>query len=262
MFNYKPIYNNIKGSLLALLIPLLLLPNFVRSETINMAAIDWCPQLCSDNKKPGYIKDIVYTIFAESPYQLKIDIFPWSRAIKYVRSGKYQVLLSPAKAEAPDLIYPKNEVGLQRMCFFTWSDSTWQYQGNSSLKNLEIGMAVDTSIGKLNTYFINNKNQFQLMPYNDSYLNNSLKKLKARRIDTFIFTLNSTLYHLNTNDLQNVYSPAGCVSSEKIYMAFTPNLRQKEMVTSAINYFDEKMKQLKGSQQLKQIMSKYGLEPW
>ncbi|WP_289847705.1 hypothetical protein [Pseudoalteromonas sp. C2R02] len=38
------------------------------------------------------------------------------------------------------------------MCFFSSVDSDWQYQGASSLSDMQIGIGNDTSIEELNDY--------------------------------------------------------------------------------------------------------------
>ena len=88
-------------------------------KVIKFAAIDWCPQLCSQQQDQGYIIELIKKIYSASEYQLEIDFFPWSRAIKVVRNGQYHALLSPAKYEAPDLRYPLNPAGYQQMCFLS-----------------------------------------------------------------------------------------------------------------------------------------------
>jgi len=233
-----------------------------QSETLKVASIDWCPQLCEGSDKPGYINDIVTAIFSSSPYSLQTRVYPWSRAIKYVSRGSNQALLSPAKAEAPDLLYPKHEVGIQRMCFFTSKSSQWRYTDAESLKGMKIGIANDTSIEELNEFIGKNKKQFQYLPYNDSYLATSFRKLDAKRIDSFLFTFNSTVYYLNNHNLDYKYRSAGCVSLAKVYMAFTPVSAQREKVQLMMNFFDDGMARLKSNGQLQIIMDKYGLEDW
>ncbi|WP_394251931.1 hypothetical protein [Vibrio profundi] len=129
-----------------------LLAATANAEVIKINAIDWCPQLCADNDKPGYVMDTVKLVFEGSPYEIEAKTYPWTRAILGVYNGKSHALLSPAKNEAPKLRYPQHAIGVQRMCFFTSVDSEWYYQGLSSLKNLKIGIAYDTSIAKLNDY--------------------------------------------------------------------------------------------------------------
>jgi len=106
-----------KLNILLLFLLTCLFSTFGLAKTIKVAAIDWCPQICPNQEKSGYVVDLVNKAFTDSDYQLQIDYFPWSRAIKYVLSGQYHALLSPAKAEAPQLRYPKIPVGKQDMCF-------------------------------------------------------------------------------------------------------------------------------------------------
>ena len=239
---------------------MLLLCDFCLATELNVASIDWCPQLCPEMERSGYITDTVEMIFRDSPFKLDIKTYPWSRSILLVKAGKKHALLSPAKKETPNLVYPRNEVGVQRMCFFTTKGSDWAYHGIESLKGQRIGIASDTSIQELTLYVAENKQQFQYMPYNETYIEQSLKKLKLNRIDTFLFTYNTTVYEMKKTGVMSDYKAAGCVSLAKVYMAFSPNpdLTIKPM----IDYFDERMDKIKASGVLSDIMARYGLENW
>ncbi len=241
---------------------LLLEISSVCAETLKIAAIDWCPQLCSNNQDAGYVTDTVNQIFKDSPYELDITTYPWSRAIHLVRHGEAHALLSPARAEAPDLLYPENEIGIQRMCFFTKADSQWSYSGIESLNGMRIGIAYDTSIEELNSYVKANKRQFVFSPYNETYIGRSLKMLDYGRFDTFLFTYNSTVYEMKMNGAADNYRSAGCVSTAKIFMAFSPHKSKKNLVHRLMSYFDEKMTGLKNSGLIEQIMNRYVLEDW
>lgn len=234
----------------------------LQAEPLKVSTIDWCPQICPKEKLPGYVIETTRKIFENSPYELSTKAYPWTRAIKLVEEGKNQALLSPAKAEAPGLLFPEHEIGIQRMCFFTKSDSQWNYTGLPSLKGLRIGVANDTSIEELNEYMSHNKQQFGFLPYNDTYIHKSLRKLDANRIDTFLFTYNSTIYDINKNGLSEKYRSAGCVSVAKIYMAFTPAPSEASTTKRMIQYFDKKMEVLKKSGDIKVIMERYGLDDW
>jgi len=92
-------------------------------NTISIAAIDWCPQICYQDINNGYVVELVEEVFKGTRYQLDIDIYPQSLAIRLVTEGKADALLSPANAEALQLLFPVNEVGKQQMCFFTSKNS-------------------------------------------------------------------------------------------------------------------------------------------
>lgn len=228
-------------------------------EVIQIDAIDWCPQICLDPKHPGYVVELVRKIFENSQYQLNITIYPWSRAIKNVSSGRSDALLSPAKSEAPNLLYPKFPVGYQQMCFFNRYESFWHYDGVNSLKGMQIGIAIDTSIEELNGYVKSNPWQFQFQPYHERYLAQSIAKLQKDRMDAFLFTKNSTLFALHKLQKQGDIKVAGCVSKAPIYMAFTPSDIKRNKITSVMTVFDNNLNALKKTQYIKKLMASYHL---
>lgn len=229
------------------------------AETIKVAAIDWCPQICPDGEKKGYVVDYINEIYKDSGYSLDIQYFPWSRAIRQVLTGKVDALLSPAKAEAPSLRYPQHEVGIQRMCFFTAANSSWQYQGTHSLKGMQVGIAIDTSIEELNEYVEKNLNQFQYQPYHERYIEQNAGKLDKARIDTFLFTRNSTIYELTKMGMWKNYREAGCTSEAKIYMAFSPESSLKKKTNGMIKHFDSRASKLTKEDFLATLLQSYQL---
>ncbi len=231
----------------------------VKKEVIHIDAIDWCPQICLDPSHPGYVVELVNKIFENTKYELSIHIYPWSRAIKNVSSGNADALLSPAKSEAPNLLYPKLPVGYQQMCFFTPYESYWQYDGINSLKGMQIGIAADTSIEELNGYVKQHPWQFQFQPYHERYLAQSIAKLEKNRMDAFLFTKNSTLFVLHELQKQDVIKVAGCVSKAPIYMAFTPRVQKKEKIAEIMSVFDNNLTELKKTQYIKKLMVSYHL---
>jgi ABC-type amino acid transport substrate-binding protein len=235
---------------------------FLEAKEIKIASINWCPQLCPNEKKNGYVIDILELIFKDSNYKIDIETYPWTRSIKMTKRAQTLALLSPAKAEAPDLIYPNIEIGKQMMCFFTKKDSSWKYTNIDSLKNLQIGIARDTSIEELNDYIKYNPSQFQFLPYSENYIQQSLRKLDRNRFDTFLFTKNSTLYKINSLGLKGKYNMAGCVSSANIYIAFTSNKMYQKEVKKIMSFFDSRMKKLKKTNKIELILDNYGLEKW
>lgn len=230
-------------------------------KEIKIAAIDWCPQICPGQERPGYVVDIVNAVFAGSDHQLNVDYYPWSRAIFLTETGQVDALLSPAKAEAPALLYPSEEVGIQRMCFFTRSDTDWRYTGVDSLTGKQIGIATDTSIEELNEFVANNPNQFQYRPYFEHYIAQSAAKLDKGRMDLFLFTHNTTIFELTRLGKRDDYRNAGCVNMTEIYMAFTPNLR-REQNRDIIKLFDKRIKELHESGAIQAIMASYQLDVW
>jgi len=232
---------------------------FDEKTTIKIAAIDWCPQICYQGILQGYIIELVKEVFKGTQYQLEIQIYPWSRAIKLVNNGEADALLSPAKAEAPQLLFPEIEVGNQQMCFFTTINSNWTYSGIDSLVGKAIGIATDTSIEELNDYVKLNPQQFQYQPYHERYVIQNAHKLDKNRTDTFLFTKNSTIYELKKFNEWHKYRLAGCVSKAKIYMAFSPVKSINKDISAMIKVFDQQMEKLNKTSFIPHLMAKYDL---
>lgn len=229
------------------------------AQQIKVAAIDWCPQICPQASEKGYIIETIDAVFEGSAYQLTIDYFPWSRAIKGVEDGSLHLLLAPAKKEAPHLIYPEQPVGFQQMCFFTQEDSNWEYTGPNSLLNQRVGIAQDTSIVELNEWRLKHPEVFQYLPYHERFIKQNVGKLNKQRIDSFIFTRNSTNYLLKSENISNVRN-AGCVSKEPVYAAITPALNSNIDTQALKSFIDKRLLALENKGKITEIKRKYSVE--
>lgn len=229
-------------------------------QTIRIAAIDWCPQICIGEEKKGYVIELVAEVFRSTPYNITITYFPWSRGIKYVNEGEYHALLAPTKSEAPNLLFPKFPVGEQSMCFFSSKNNTWRYEGELSLEGLQIGIALDTSVEELNDYIQDNLDQFQFQPYHDRYVRQSVGKVNKGRIDAFLFTKNTTNHILNKFQIKDQIKESGCVSKASFYLAFTPEIKLESKTQSWLTAFDERMKLLIENGYVSGLHKRYGIK--
>ena len=228
------------------------------NETIQVAGIDWCPQICPNTpERPGYIVEIINQLFNDSEYKINIDYFPWSRAIRYVKQGKYSVLIAPAKKEAPSLTFPKIPIGIQRMCFYTLSENSWRYHNKHSLKGLKIGIAEDSSIEELNDYIKHNIEQFQMQPYHERFVPQNINKLLKNRIDAFVFTRNSTNYIASESGFFNKIKQSGCVSEAPVYFAITPTLVTETSTIKLKHQFETRMYEMIENGKLDIILNNY-----
>ncbi len=221
---------------------------------IKVMQIDWCPQICPGNEKAGFLVDIVTEVFEGSDYRVEFHTVPWSRAIKGVRAGTADALLSPSKREAPELLFPKYAIGYQRMCFFTKKGSTWRFEGIKSLEGVSVGMATNTSAYELDSYFNQNRAQFHTMPYTKDYVELSTNMLLSGRFDTFVFTLKSAIHQIAKLGLQDKVTTSGCLEEVSIYMAFAPD---KPYSRELIEFFDNRFEYLAGTGRFDTIRSRY-----
>ena len=166
---------------------------------IKVAAIDWCPQLCpQDQNKKGYLLEMMEKLFSNSKYRMKVSFYPWSRAIHLVNNGTYDVLLSPAKEEAPKLVYHKDPLAKQVHCFWKLKDSDWNFKGFDRLKDDKIIIYQDHSLKSLK-----NKNAMEI-PHSETFLDQSLLLLKKKRAKALIFTSNTVRRYINEKKVKDL----------------------------------------------------------
>lgn len=229
---------------------------------IKVAQLDWCPEVCPGQEKPGYIVEILKEAFADSEFQLEFSTLPWSRALASTLGGNTDAVIAPAKIEAPKLVYPNEPVGMQRACFYTLATSNWVYDGSSSLKDKKIGLPSDMSLEEIHDYVMDNRHQFYFQSITARYLGLSINMLAARRLDAFAFTENAVIHQLQESSLDGTIRQAGCVSATPVYMAFTPVGGQRNLREKAIRFFDSRMQALKDNGKLSAILQRYGVPDW
>lgn len=223
---------------------------------LNIAAIDWCPQICPNSvNKPGYLVEIVYNLFADSPYQIDIKTYPWSRAISLVRFGKADALLSPSKEEAPDFFYHQVPLSYQVHCFFKRADDAWSYHNEDQLLTKNVVIYQDHSYGQiLKKYLAADKSGMFVLPYSDGYIQQAIELVRAKRADTFLFTVNSVTNHLLKNNISDIKRDQ-CIKKDQLWLALSPtDVTKNEKVA---HHIDSRLKDFIKTKSYKAILKKY-----
>lgn len=230
-------------------------------QTITVAAIDWCPQICHDTKQKGYILDIATEIFDQSGITLNVKIVPWSRAIEMTKSGLAYALLAPAKPEAPSLLYPEHPIGYQQICFFAHRLAAWRYETETDLAGKRIGIAHDVSVPSLESFIERYPYNFHFQPYHENFIEHNVRMVIRGRLDAFLFTRKSLFYTLQKLGFEKDIKEVGCLPQEAIYMAFSPKADKAETVVHLRAIFDKGMVRLQQTGRLGRILASYGLRP-
>ena len=239
---------------------LLLFVYNIQAESIHFSTLDWCPFVCPQNKeKPGFLVEYMQAIFKNTPYDITITAYPWSRAIKYTESGETLALLGPAKEEAPNLIFPKLEIGQQRFCFFTRTDDPWMFGKPKSVVGRTVMAPQDAFPAALNEY--RDKAQFKFRPYNNEYVRLVLDMLRVKRVDTLLLTYNSMMNYLSIKPrLRQEIKYANCISKQNLYLAFTPNVKKQAKVREVMAVFEREIIVLRKNNYLQTLLVKYQLD--
>lgn len=229
---------------------------------IRLMADEWCPYNCVANKDPGYTIEIFKEIFKNKTSDIDYKISEWALAIDQTREGKNDVLVAATVGDAPDLIYPKEIIGLSRLCFYGNNSLRWKYKNLDSLKNAKLGVIKSYSYGdKLDDYIKINQDNTQKIDFTEgsTTLDLMTKKLLSSKIDLIVENENVMNHYLKNSKQENLFRNIGCEETLKLYMGFSPKN------PNAFKYsqdFDEGIKELRKSGKLNEILKKYSIKDW
>ncbi|GAA0414948.1 transporter substrate-binding domain-containing protein [Cocleimonas flava] len=240
------------------------------AETIRVNFDDWCPYSCMEDdhseiphsKRPGYELDIINLIFNKQGIKFDYLFMPWARAITEATAGRLDALLSPGKKEAPGLMFPEESIGELKWCFYTLAGSKWNYSGVDSLEKVTLGYLEGNVVSaEVQDYIDKHKdNSLLVQPsYQTNWIDMNFNKLAMGRITAILDEQYTLDYHIKETGKTSNFRKAGCLNSESMYIAFSPeNPRAKEYT----EIFDAGLRRLRASGELKTILENYGLDDW
>jgi ABC-type amino acid transport substrate-binding protein len=229
------------------------------SESISVAWTDWCPWNCDQEVNLGFTSQLVENVFAMSRITVQFQKYSWSVAINEVREGRINALLSPAKQEAEGLIYSKNHVAYQQMCFYVKKDFNWIYQGIKSLDQIKLGIMRNSNYPGLMDYIQRNLNVsdkiFQLS--SSDVLGTGFEYLVNKKYDSFLIDSVTAEYYLKSNKKTNIFKRVDCLPKENLYIAFSPKNMKKSM--RLVETFDLNFEKFIKTKSFSNLLYKYNL---
>lgn len=245
------------------------LQSWAQQETITLVADGWCPYNCEPSSdRPGYMVEVATAAFAKHGIKVEYSNLPWARAIEDTRAGKYTGIIGAYYSDAPDFIYPQTPQGICRFAFYVRSEDSWNYSGIPSLKERALGAINDYSYNvELDDYILNNKENTKNVQIlsGDNALDNNLKKLLMKRINTVIEDRQVMAYYLSPpeyEEVKNSIREAGILPDEEdgngiIFIAFSPS---NENSSKYAKILSDETQNMRKSGELKKILDKYGIE--
>lgn len=234
-------------------------------KTLKISVTESCPKMCPGAKKQGFVTDITYEILTKLGYEIDFITLPWARAVKNTTAGKLDAIISPAKKEAPNLIYPQTELAVQGECFYGLTSDNWQpLYAHSFLnrktivfKNWTFEADFKQALGeeKYNKSFV-------VFSVNKDYLSRIINMVDLGRVNAFwaeaIVFDNYLSKHPTA--LNRQIKKLGCLLVQDLYIGFNP--LNPQLSNQLAVQFDQGMQQLRASGRLAQILSDYNVSDW
>lgn len=237
-------------------------------ENVVLVGSDWCPYICtqSDNpnvlaEKPGYIVDIIQ--YALKGNKISYESPSWKRSILETRKGTYHAIVGIYISVAPDFVYPENEMGYSRMCFYVKQDNPWKYTGIKSLSKVVLGV-VDGYYydeGDVDAYIkanLNNTSKIESVPGTRGLIQN-LEKMLLGRITAIIDDYQVVEYTTSLHKLTKEFKLAGCLQGLNVHVGFSPAKSQSGEYAARVS---EAVVKLRRSGELKKILENYSIKDW
>lgn len=236
-----------------------LLPLPARADAFNITITEWCPYMCTAAGPRGFTTDIVEAAFKSQGHEVNFRALPWLRALDLTRKGETDGSLAPAKAEAPDFIFPDIPVSHQQMCFFTRADHSWSYEGVRSLAAIRLGFLANLSLPGVMDYIQAHQGSNRVQPIpDDQFMTKNFKKIDHGRIDALIDDRNVVYYYMQQQKIEDsTYRLAGCLDDEPIYLGLTPAHPEKSARLAKI--YQRGFQAIEASGELSRILTSYGV---
>lgn len=235
-----------------------------RADTIVIASDSWCPFNCEPGSdEPGYMVEIARYAFAQHGHEVEYRITPWARALLEARKGNIQGVIGPYVEDAPDFIFPRNELAMIGFSMFALNSSSWSYTGVNSLDKVVLGVisgyAYNEAIDEYIAIYQHAPHKVQIRAGTEPMQSN-IRKMLNWRIDVLIAAEPVFWYMANKLDVQSQVKSAGvAVTAREAYIAFSPALPQSQTYAEILS---KGIDDLRGSGKLETILAKYGLKDW
>ena len=111
------------------------------SNTITFVADRWPPfNDVPDSEMEGYMMDVARAVFEPQGYKVVYKNMPWNRAIVESRKGRFDAIIGASRVDAPDFVFPEEELGRNKLSFYITKESNWTFKDVSSLEQVYLGV--------------------------------------------------------------------------------------------------------------------------
>lgn len=249
--------------LFSVLILLSAFANNAAAEKITIAADVWCPFNCEPNsEQPGFMIEVANKVFTAQGHEVNYIVMNWSRAIREAELGNINGIIGAFPGDAPDFIFPEQELSVLSNTFFVHKDSNWHYQGVDSLKEIQLVAIAGYDYGpELRKYIQQSGSEHvSLLSGQGQPLRRGIQMLNLKRIGAIVEADQVFWYTAQQLGIAGNFKAAGHSSEPmKSYIAFSPALESSSEFAQTLS---DGIVSLRASGELAEILQKYGLKDW
>ncbi|WP_455381456.1 substrate-binding periplasmic protein [Salinispira pacifica] len=233
-------------------------------SSITVVADEWPPfNMVPGANREGYMIDVLREVFEPAGIAVRYLLVPWNRALSDTRSGVFTAAVGASKVDGAGLVFPKEELSVNRLTFFTRAESSWTFRGLPSLAEVSLGVIDGYDYRQwLNEYidrYAGDDRRVQVVR-GDQALEANFRKLLNRRVDAIVdseTTLRFTALELGISD--RVRMAGQDDQAAEIYVAFSPALPYSRTLAEMLS---RGIEELRRSGRLASILARYGLTDW
>lgn len=229
------------------------------SRSITLAADPWCPHNCeAGSSQEGYMIEIARAAFAMADIEVTYQNVSWARALKQVQDGHIDGVVGALAGEGGNLIFPEEPVGYSRTVLFTHPDSTWVWNGLSSLADQSL-LAINgySYSPELDAYIREKQDQPEKVWIisGPSPLLRAIELLEQHRFDVFPEDLAVMEWTVHNKPTGIHPRNAGQIYQSPAYIAFSP---AKADAPELARILSDGIRALRANGQIANILDRYG----
>ena len=230
-------------------------------QTLKIASDDWCPYICDNKEKPGYIVEIIKKVMAEHRIDVEFEVMPLGRAFLEVENNHLDMVLALTEVHIKEhsLIASDVIIGDYANDFFVLSDNPFRFKNIDQLKSELLGVVESYEYGANLDAFIRLHPEKVHIAHGRSPLQQNINMLLKGRLSVVLDTKNTVQFFLHQQNISNVIYAGTQGPTAPLYIGFNPRLSN---LPTLQQYLSNGLEELRTTGQLKQLLQRYGIADW
>ena len=220
---------------------------------ITLVADSWCPYNCEPgDAMPGILVEAAVAILGAAGHQVDYQLTDdWDAAIEEARAGKFGGIIGAAKEDAPDFLFPEEEMALSVNLLYVRKGDAWRYDGLDSLQGKKVMGLTSYSYGEEIDEWMKENGLFV------DTLEQAVEALLGGQADVVLENeYVMSLFALQLHVLDAI-EEGGKLEEDYVYVAFSPAFPESKAYADLMT---QGMREMKKDGSWKALLEKYGLD--